>query len=81
MDFRLEAYVDADFTGLWGIKETQDSTCVKSRTGYLIHLGRCPIISRSKLQTLISVSTMDAFDVHERVDSVKADLCRPQQLL
>ena len=59
--FRLEAYADADFSGLWGIiEEPQDPTCVKSRTGYLICLGGCPIIWRSKLQTLISVSTMEA---------------------
>ena len=60
MDFRLEAYTDAVFVGLWGIEEPQDFTCVKSRTGYLIHLGGCPIIWRSKLQTLIAVSTMEA---------------------
>ena len=33
---------------------------MESRTGYLICLGGCPIIWRSKLQTLISVSTMEA---------------------
>ena len=59
-DFWLEAYVYVDFASLWGIKEPKDPTCVKSCTGYLICLGVCPIIWRSKLQTLISVSTMDA---------------------
>ena len=48
-DFRLEAYADADFAGLWGIKEPQDPTSVKSRSGYLIRLYGCPIIWRSKL--------------------------------
>ena len=38
-DFRLEAYADADFAGLWGIKEPQEPKCVKSHMGYLIHLG------------------------------------------
>ena len=43
-DFRLEAYADADFAGLlWGIEEPQDPTSVKSRSGYLIRLGGCPI--------------------------------------
>ena len=60
MDFWLEGYADADFACLWGIEEPQDPTCVKSRTGNLIHLGGCPIIWRSKLQTLITVSTMEA---------------------
>lgn len=59
-DFQLEAYADADFAGLWGIEEPQDPTSVKSRSGYLIRLGGCPIIWRSKLQTLIAVSTMEA---------------------
>ena len=59
-DFRLEAYADADFAGLWGIKEPQDPTCVKSCAEYLIHLGGCLIIWRSKPQTLISVSAMEA---------------------
>ena len=48
------------FCRLVGIEEPQDPTCVKSRTGYLIRLGRHPIIWRSKLQTLVSVSTMEA---------------------
>ena len=58
-DFRLEAYADADFAGLWGIEEPQDPTSVKSQSGYLICLDGCPIIWRSKLQTLIAVSTME----------------------
>ena len=37
-DFRLEAYADADFSGLWGIEEPQDPTSVKCWSGYLIHL-------------------------------------------
>ena len=32
-DFRLKIYADADFAGVWGIEESQDPTCVKSRTG------------------------------------------------
>mmetsp|Transcript_31063 Transcript_31063/g.45455 ORF Transcript_31063/g.45455 Transcript_31063/m.45455 type:complete len:340 (+) Transcript_31063:1620-2639(+) len=56
----LEAYADADFAGLWGVEEPSDATCVKSRTGYLIRLGGCPLVWKSKLQTLIAVSTMEA---------------------
>ena len=33
---------------------------MKSRTGYLIRLGGCPLVWKSKLQTLIAVSTMEA---------------------
>ena len=60
MDFRLEAYADADFAGLWGIEEPLDPTSVNSRSGYLIHLGGCPIIWRNKLETLIAVSIIKA---------------------
>ena len=60
MDFRLEAYANVDFVGLWGIEEPQDPTSLKSRSGYQIRLGGCPIIWRSKLQTLIAVSMMEA---------------------
>ena len=59
-DFWLEAYADDDFAGLWGIEEPQHPTSTKSHSGYLIRLGGCPIIWRSKLQTLIAVSTMEA---------------------
>ncbi len=33
---------------------------VKSRTGYVITLARCPLTWKSKLQSLIAVSTMEA---------------------
>ena len=56
----LEAFADADFAGLWNVEDAQDPTCVKSRTGYLIRLGKVPVVWKSKLQTLIAVSTMEA---------------------
>ena len=56
----LEAFADADFAGLWNSEDPQDPSCVKSRTGYLIRLGCVPVVWKSKLQTLIAVSTMEA---------------------
>ena len=41
-------------------KSLKFPTNVKSRSGYLICLGGCHIIWRSKLQTLIALSTMEA---------------------
>ena len=35
-DIVLEAYADADFAGLCNVEDSQDPTCVKSRTGYVI---------------------------------------------
>jgi hypothetical protein len=56
----LDLYVDADFAGLWNYEPDQDPVCVKSRTGYVITLGGCPVIWVSKLQTEIALSTLEA---------------------
>ena len=56
----LDCYVDADFAGLWKHESDQDPVCVKSRTGYVITLGGCPVIWVSKLQTEIALSTLEA---------------------
>jgi hypothetical protein len=56
----LDCYVDADFAGLYGYEDDQDPVSVKSRTGYVITLGTCPVTWVSKLQSLISTSTLEA---------------------
>ena len=43
VEMRLNMYADADFSGLYGIENEQDQVCVKSRTGYVLFLGGCPI--------------------------------------
>jgi hypothetical protein len=59
-DLTLNCYVDADFAGLWNHENDQDPVCVKSRTGYVMTLGGCPIQWSSKLQTEIALSTTEA---------------------
>ena len=59
-DLAIDCYVDADFAGLWTYEDAQDPLCVKSRTGYLITIGGCPLTWCSKLQTEIALSTMEA---------------------
>ena len=59
-DMRLDCYVDTDFAGLWSYEDDQDPVCVKSRTGYVITLGNCPLMWTSKLQTEIALSTLEA---------------------
>jgi hypothetical protein len=54
------ALIDADFAGLWGYEDDQDPICVKSRTGYVMCLGDCPVHWTSKLQTEIALSTTEA---------------------
>ena len=56
----LECFADADFAGLYGREDYQDPHCVRSRTGYLITVNKCPILWKSQLQTEIAWSTMEA---------------------
>jgi hypothetical protein len=56
----LDLYVDADFAGLYRHEPDQDPTSVKSRTGYVITLGSCPVTWCSKLQSEIALSTLQA---------------------
>ena len=57
---QLDLWVDADFAGLWGHESPDSPMSVYSRTGYVITLGNVPIIWKSKLQTEIALSTMEA---------------------
>ena len=52
--------MDADFAGLYNFEDGQYPMCVKSRTGYVIRLGGCPLVWVSKLQREISLSTLEA---------------------
>ena len=56
----LDCYVDADFDGLWNYEDDQDPVCVRSRTGYVMTMGGCPIHWTSKLQTELALSTTEA---------------------
>eukprot|EP00957_Ditylum_brightwellii_P065335 4956026-Ditylum_brightwellii.AAC.1 len=46
--------------GLWGCKDSQDPSSVKSRARFVLTLGTMPILWVSKLQTEIACSTMEA---------------------
>ena len=56
----IEMFVDADFAGLWSYKNPDDPICVRSRTGFVLLIGGCPVIWTSKLQTETALSTMQA---------------------
>jgi hypothetical protein len=56
----MDCYVDADFARLWGYEDHNDPSCVKSSTGYIINIAHCPVIWKSKLQSYIASSTMEA---------------------
>ena len=59
-DLSLDCYVDADFAGLHGRDPDYSASSAKSRTGYIITLGGCPILWKSQLQTEISLSTLES---------------------
>jgi hypothetical protein len=56
----INAYLDADFAGLYGYEDNNNPVCVHSRTGYVITIANCPIFWSSKLQTETAISTMEA---------------------
>ena len=56
----LSCYVDADYAGLWKYESDQDPVCVRSRTGYVLTLGNCPVTWSSKLQTEVALSTLES---------------------
>jgi hypothetical protein len=58
--FNIDCYPDADFAGLWTRDNKQDPHCVCSRTSYVICLSNCPVLWKSKLQTEIVLSTIEA---------------------
>jgi hypothetical protein len=57
---KLDCFCDADFAGLYNVENNQDPVCVKSRTGFCLTLGDCPLLWVSKLQTEIALSTTEA---------------------
>ena len=44
----LQCYVDANFAGLWHKDDEADPHCVLSRSGWVITIGGCPIMLKSK---------------------------------
>ena len=59
-NLQIDLYADADFAGLWNSEDDQDPTCVKSRSGYILTIGKVPLVWKSKLQTEIALSTMES---------------------
>ena len=49
-EFKVEAFPDADFAGLYGYEKSDDPTCTKSRTGFLLNVSDFPVLWISKLQ-------------------------------
>ena len=57
----FEVWVDADFSGNWNKATAEDDVSTsKSRSGYVLTYGKCPISWTSKLQTQIALSSCEA---------------------
>jgi hypothetical protein len=59
-DLKLDAWSDSDFAGLHGSEHQDNPVSSKSRTGYIIFFGNCPLVWRSSLQTEAATSTFHA---------------------
>ena len=46
---KLDCFADADFTGLFKVKDGKSVDSVKSRAGYIIKLGGCTLVGKSQL--------------------------------
>ena len=59
-DDGIKCYVDADFAGGYCESTKDDPISVYSRTGYVIFYFGCPVLWVSKMQSEISLSTVEA---------------------
>jgi hypothetical protein len=57
---KINAYPDADFTGMCSHEDHTDPACAKSCTGFIITFAECHVFWQSKLQTETALSTMEA---------------------
>jgi hypothetical protein len=58
--YKIDAYPDADFAGMYGHENHCDPAFAKSRIGFLITFTDCPVHWQSKLQTETALSMMEA---------------------
>ena len=57
----FEVHVDCDFAGNWVREDAMnDPSTAKSRTGFIISYGGCPVIWASRLQTEVVLSTTES---------------------
>jgi hypothetical protein len=59
-ELTIDAYPDADFSGMYGYKKPTDPACAKICTGFVIVFAGVPVVWQSKLKTETPLSTMEA---------------------
>ena len=58
--FNLTAFVDADLADRFGADDPSDSSSVRSRSGFVIKLGSCPLLWKSQLQSLTAIRCIES---------------------
>ncbi len=58
--YKIDAYPDAEFAGMYGHENHTDPACAKSRTGFIITFADCLVYWQSKFETETALSTMEA---------------------
>jgi hypothetical protein len=56
---KIDAYLDANFAGMYGYERHDNPSCVKSWTSYVINVTKHPVMWQFKLQTKTVLSTME----------------------
>jgi Reverse transcriptase (RNA-dependent DNA polymerase)/GAG-pre-integrase domain len=57
----FQLYSDADFSGNWSTTYAEhDASTARSRSGYVVKYGGCPIVWASRLQTEIALSSTES---------------------
>ena len=58
--FKVDAFPDYDFAGMYGQENTNDPACAKSLTGFNITFYDCSVLFIHKLQTETTLSKMES---------------------
>ena len=56
-NFKIDCYIDTDFTGLHGQESENNPLSARSRTGYILFFCGCPLLWKSQLQSEMALST------------------------
>ena len=56
----LSSMSDSDFAGLYNVDPVDDPSSAKSRMGYIISLGGCPLVWKSQLISSVCLATAEA---------------------
>ncbi|CAB9527592.1 Retrovirus-related Pol polyprotein from transposon [Seminavis robusta] len=56
----ISSMSDSDFAGLYNVDPVDDVSSAKSRMGYIISLGGCPLVWKSKVLSSVCLATAEA---------------------